>query len=441
MLFYFTLAMKLFFFLFLLCYPIFIFAQSDSAVYYKNGTAAARNKNYSSIQKSIQKNLATPLSIDTETDWEDGFFAIQLINYSTALVKSKISIASKQLSKQTLSFQKSFWTTCYKRFPIQFFTQAKNTIDTTKDYKLMALAGEYILADNAKLKYAKNLFTALKQKFEKDSSVINSPHFICLVNNTKKIKKDNDNAVDSKMELAKTIPFVFETSYLPNTTIIFSFQRKNRNYPGLAFVRKPNGNFVKNVDSSYFNVPQLARSINNLPGYLTNGNTPQGVFRMSGFGVSKLEAIGTTENLQLTLPVESTKQHFFRDSSITNNNWTIDEYKNILPKQWRKNKDLLEAYYAGLAGRYEIIAHGTTVNPEFYKSETYYPLTPTEGCLCTKEIWSTLDGKRLESDQQKLINAVKKAGGAEGYLIVIELEDVQKPVTLKDVLPYLKQVK
>jgi hypothetical protein len=354
--------MKFLLLLFILFSPIFIFAQLDSAVYYKNGTAAARNKNYISIEKSIQKNLATPLTIDTEADWEDAFYAIQLINYNPALVNAKIITASKQLSKQTAGFQKSFWTLCYKRFPLQFFTQAKNTIDTTTNYKLMALAGEYILADDKKLNYAKSLLTVLKQKFEKDSLIINSPHFISLVNNCKKNKKDRDAVVDSKAALVEAIPLSFVTSYLPNNTIVFSFQRKNRNYAGLAIVRKQDGSFVKNEDGSYFNVPQLARSINNLPSYLTSGNTPQGVFRMSGFGISKIEAIGTTENLQLTLPVESTKQHFFRDSSITDNNWTIEDYKNILPKKWRKNKNLLEAYYAGLAGRYEIIAHGTTIN-------------------------------------------------------------------------------
>ncbi len=440
MLFYFTLAMKLFFFLFLLCSPIFIFAQSDSAVYYKNGTAAARNKNYSSIQKSIQKNLASTLTIDTETDWEDGFFAIQLINYTTALVKSKISIASKQLSKQTLSFQKSFWTTCYKRFPIQFFTQAKNTIDTTKDFKLFSLASEYVLADYNKLNYRNNILDAIKRLVIKDTLAAYSPHLVGVINKIRDIyyKKNNQ---DFSVNLEEAIPAFLSKNYLLKNTIVFSFQRKNRNYPGLAIVRKQDGSFVKTENGSYFNIPQLARSINNLPGYLTSGNTPQGVFRMSGFGISKIEAIGGTENLQLTLPVESTKEHFFRDSNIIYKEWTIDNYKNILPKICKDNIAFHEAFYAGLAGRNEIIAHGTTVNPEYYKGQTYYPLTPTEGCLCTKEIWSTVDGRRIESDQQKLINAVKKAGGPEGYLIVIELEDVQKPVTLKDVLPYLKQVK
>ena len=75
-------------------------------------------------------------------------------------------------------------------------------------------------------------------------------------------------------------------------------------------------------------------------------------------------------------------------------------------------------------------------NPTFYKDKIYYPYTPTAGCLCTKEIWDAA-GKRIFSDQQKLADAVKKAGGADGYLIVIELNDAQKIITADEILPYL----
>ena len=95
---------------------------------------------------------------------------------------------------------------------------------------------------------------------------------------------------------------------------------------------------------------------------------------------------------------------------------------------------LYHSYYAGLIGRSEIIAHGTTLDPKLYSDKPYYPLTPSQGCLCTREVWN---GKRLESDQQKLINALLKAGGANGYCVVIELDDKQSAVTLSDILPLL----
>jgi hypothetical protein len=112
----------------------------------------------------------------------------------------------------------------------------------------------------------------------------------------------------------------------------------------------------------------------------------------------------------------------------------MDYYQKLIPEKLKDFLPLYNSYYSGLAGRSEIIAHGTTIDPKFYSGKPYYPLTPTEGCLCTKEIWN---GKRLESDQQKLVNGLLKAGGANGYCVVIELDDKNAPVTMKDVLPYL----
>jgi hypothetical protein len=97
-----------------------------------------------------------------------------------------------------------------------------------------------------------------------------------------------------------------------------------------------------------------------------------------------------------------------------------------------------ETFFAGMAGRTEIIAHGSTVDPSYYKGTLYYPLTPTLGCLCTKEMWDGETGKRKQSDQQKLVDALQQAGGADGYYIVVELNDEQRAVELNDLLPYLQ---
>jgi hypothetical protein len=198
-------------------------------------------------------------------------------------------------------------------------------------------------------------------------------------------------------------------------------------------VRSKDGKFIKDATGKYFAVPQLARSVTNMPGYLSNGNTPQGMFKIFGFAVSQGSFIGPTTNIQMVLPYEHSTDV---SDSVTQS--LGDNYRVLLPSSWKNYYPFYEAYYAGKAGRTEIIAHGTTVNPAYYAKQPYYPLTPTQGCLCTKEIWSAVDGKRIESDQQKLVDAVKKAGGANGYCVVIEIDDQQKPVSLKDILPFLK---
>jgi hypothetical protein len=222
-------------------------------------------------------------------------------------------------------------------------------------------------------------------------------------------------------------------SFLPNEMVMYSFQRKNRNYPGLVMVRSMDGKFIKDAAGKYFAVPQLARSGTNMPGYLSNGNTPQGIFKIFGFAVSQGSFIGPTTNIQMVLPYEHSSDV---NDSVTQS--LGDNYQSLLPASWKSYFPFFEAYFAGKAGRSEIIAHGTTVNPDYYKTQPYFPHTPTQGCLCTKEIWSGIDGKRMESDQQKLVDAVKKAGGANGYCVVIEIDDQQKPVSIKDILPFLK---
>ncbi|MFM6925569.1 MAG: hypothetical protein ACKOU7_08710, partial [Ferruginibacter sp.] len=228
---------------------------------------------------------------------------------------------------------------------------------------------------------------------------------------------------------------LMSNTFLPNEMVVYSFQRKNRNYPGLVMVRSNDGSFIKDNAGKYFAVPQLARSGTNMPGYLSNGNTPQGIFKIFDFAVSKGRFIGPTTNIQMVLPYERSTDV---SDSVTRS--LGDNYRLLLPGSWKNYFPFLEAYYAGKAGRSEIIAHGTTVNPAYYAKQPYYPLTPTQGCLCTKEIWSAVDGKRLESDQQKLVDAVQKAGGANGYCVVIEIDAQQKPVSLKDILPFLKQI-
>jgi hypothetical protein len=262
------------------------------------------------------------------------------------------------------------------------------------------------------------------------------------------IKTPQDDAVINQMidhlqniplqKNIKLLAAITSCNFLPGHTILYSFQRKNRNYPGLAMIRDSSGNFIQDDYGNIFSVPQLARSISNLPGYLTNGNTPQGIFRMHGFDTSSTSFIGPTTNIQLTMPFETSIPHFLMDSSITDKSWSEDWYKKLLPANLTNFKPLYESFFAGKTGRTEIIAHGTTVDPEYYSGQLYYPQTPTMGCLCTKEIWSESDGRRLQSDQLRLVTALQKAGGANGYCLVIEIDDEQKPVSLNDILPWLK---
>lgn len=312
----------------------------------------------------------------------------------------------------------------YSVYPDIFYIQVRSLLLETKDTKVFAMCAEYMLQNVHDETDRKMLHTLAKEKLAADES---NPILQQLWTDIDDLKKD------------KTVPSLHRfllKDYLKGNVLMISFQRRNRDYPGLVLIRDANGHFMKSANG-FFCVPQLARSLTNMPGYLTSGNTPEGIFRMDGFDVSKSNFIGPTANIQLTMPFEYKASHFFNDVSLNDSTWNIAMYQDLLPANFKNYHPAFQSFFAGKAGRTAIIAHGTTVNTEYYKGLKFYPLTPTEGCLCTKEIWSEENGKLVESDQQKLVDTIISAGGPYGYAIVINIDDKQEAVTIADILPYL----
>jgi len=413
-------------------------AQTDTIPFFKDATKAARAKTYNNIVKNIiTKNLAAPLTDSTEEDWESAFYAMEVLQYKQPWVLEKIKTAFNGVEKRSTGFQRSLMELCYTNYFLECRDAVKKLLLHTPNAKVFAMCAAYLLrADPSPA----NLDKIGSIIFNKKIEDFDNPESASYINY--ELLWPIMQGAEKDSHKVKLLPGeLLNAHFLKGNTLLFSIQRKNRNYPGIVIVRDTNGNFITDEKGKLFAVPQLARSITNLPGYLTNGNTPQGIFRMYGFDISKSGAIGPTQNIQLTMPFETSVQHFLKDSTITDTAWTPELYERLLPGALKKYHPLFGSYYASAIGRTEIIAHGTTVDPSYYKGQPYWPHTPTQGCLCTKEIWSDLDGKRIESDQQKLVDAVKKAGGPDGYVIVIEIDDRQKPVTVDDILPYIKAIK
>jgi hypothetical protein len=87
-----------------------------------------------------------------------------------------------------------------------------------------------------------------------------------------------------------------------------------------------------------------------------------------------------------------------------------------------------ESFFAGKAGRSEILAHGTTIDPEYFKGYPFYPISPTLGCLCAKEIWNIFNGSLQESHQLQLANGLVQQKKQKGLLMVINIDNQNSPV-------------
>jgi hypothetical protein len=250
-----------------------------------------------------------------------------------------------------------------------------------------------------------------------------------------------DNYTRYKPLLFADIVELFRYQQIVKKKAIYSFQRHSRDYGGLAIIQNADGSFMRYADGRLMVFEQLARSASGLPYFIADGNTPQGVYSIQGTAVTYNKLIGPTPNLQLVLPYERKWATYFHlgDSLVLNP--SVDmlwSYLQLLPPAWRTNPSVTEAFYAGKIGRNSIIAHGTTIDPEYFKNKPYYPLTPTMGCLCAKELWNVSNGHLLVSDQFNLVNAFTATPGNKGYLYVIDVDDQRKAVTRGEVERWVK---
>ncbi len=402
-------------------------AQYVAPLYTSYTTRAARDKMHDRmIKNTINKNLSYPLNDSTEEKWQEAFGAIELMLYKTPFSEQKINEAFKDVETRSVDFQRSLVELVYSVYPVVFSQEIHKLFASTSDPKLFAMCAEYLLSDKKQETFRHELPKIINEKFS-DQSLADPILYMLQLH----LAEINENG---KTISKKNMQVILSRNFIPGKIIMYSIQRKNRDYPGLAIVRNANGSFMADSSGKIINIPQLARSLTNLPGYISNGNTPQGIFLMYGFGVSMSSFIGPSANIQMSMPVETSIKKFLGDSSISDSIWVVEYYNRLIPKQLQNYSPLYYSYYSGQAGRTEIIAHGTTVDPGYYLNQPYYPLTPSQGCLCTREVW---DGKRIESDQQKLVNALLQAGGANGYCVVIEIDDKQAPVSISDIAPFL----
>lgn len=398
-------------------------------LYTKDVLKKNRDKFYRNlVNNSILKNFQKPLAAETEENWMTAFYAIALVNYQSERSDNKISEAVKAFSQQSSSFQRSLLDLLHARYSGKFTNQVRKELYHITDAKTFCMAAQYVLQGRNEEDAILVEYLSQQRLFDEKENPFYQQLFYQL-------------SIHGKKNSPPDISGFFRKDYLPGNVLLICLQRKNRDHPGLVLVRDAWGNFSRVSDSNYFFAPQLARSISNMPGYISNGNTPEGIFRMDGFDVSRSSFIGPSVNIQLKMPFEDKASHFYKDSMKADSVWDKNDYRKLLPAALQNYYPAYQSFYAGMAGRTEIIAHGSTVNPAYYATQPYYPFTPTAGCLCTKEDWDESNGKLRSSDQYNLVEAVRKAGGAKGYAIVINIDDKEEPVTLKEMLKYLPTLK
>jgi hypothetical protein len=371
---------------------LFVFVQPDgNAQPFAFASKAVRDSVANSLKQKIDATVAKPVNEHTLNDWKGACWAMELMLYRPSGLRKRISATLKHLHQQPVSFQQSFLEMIITLYPGKFKKPLTGTWTRLGSNKVKAMALE-------QLALAKH-FPDLKADTAFAGSVYGSFYV--------RRWKGAGSVFPEKSEF-------LDQDFLKGQTVLVSFQTRNRDKPGCLMIRTAGHEWMKDERGTPYCFTQLARSITNLPWYITNGNTPQGLYRITGTDISTNNWIGPTPNLQLVMPLEEAPHTFFTDTVQSH-----AQYKKLLGPLV-KFAGLYESYYAGKAGRSEIIAHGTTIPEWFYKGKTYYPSTPSLGCLCSPETWNE-SGMLATSAQREWMKLVSQLENQPVYLVVVEV--------------------
>ncbi|WP_207515489.1 hypothetical protein [Longitalea luteola] len=380
----------------------------------------------------IGKAFLAPLDSNTEYKYEAACRAIvqfMLDNDTTQMGITQLFVHYDALLYDT---KRAMLETVYGMYPDQYIQSIQLLLAKETNPFLFAMAAAYSLRYDSSGVNTANIRRRIREQFP---GYANIPVLVELDKYISTYTRFTAPAIKDLIEL-------FGHQQVVKKKVIYSFQRHNRDYAGLAIVQNADGRFMRHADGRLMMFEQLARSASGMPYFIPDGNTPQGVYSIQGTAVTYNKLIGPTPNLQLVMPYERKWTTYFHagDSVVYTPNYdALWSYLQLLPPSMRNVSSVTEAFYAGKIGRNSIIAHGTTIDPEYFKNKPWYPLTPTMGCLCAKELWNTSNGRLLVSEQFNLVSAFSATAGNKGYLHVIDIDDQRKPVSKAEIERLVKE--
>ena len=385
-------------------------------------TAAAREKKRRAIiEETINRHLNLPLTPDADRKWESFLGAVkwQADRRPEVLAAVRRRLQMPPLPPgtkgQALETQRLALETAHGLFPTELEPEMRAVFLTDQEPKRLGMAGAWLVRFDGSAAHRKALTETLTQRFPDWKS---EPRLLAFGT---ELNEPRAKVIAQRPPLADLLKAPFD-----GRPVVISFQRVDRQFPGRAVVRHANGSFLVGPDGVPFSVTQFALSASGLPGTLTNGNTPCGIFEITEISTTRNTAIGPSETIILGLPLEYDRT------------WTAARYDGLLPPSWQKWWPIREAWWAGQAGRNEILAHGTAIDPAPWQDTVFAGRTPSHGCLTCDETWEPATGKRATSEQVRLVEALRRAGGAPGYLVLVEVNDQSKPVSADEVTELLK---
>ncbi|HEY0297900.1 MAG TPA: hypothetical protein VGB84_01650, partial [Arachidicoccus sp.] len=249
-------------------------------------TLATRRTSFENYlyNKTIKETFSGPLNQYTEEKFQDAALsAIQFLieNPYTQRGFDKMFdwyFQSDEYTRETLLMGiYGIYTSLYNQKVASILPYEKNP-------KLFAMAALYNFRNDSSVDFVRKTLHQMNIQFAQNNKIpILAELRKYLLNHV----KDAQSPRPSFREL-------FNYQRLFGQKIVYSFQRQNRDYSGICIVQYEDGSFAKDRSGKLITIKQLARSGSAMPYFITNGNTPQGIYRIAGINSSIDNLIGPT---------------------------------------------------------------------------------------------------------------------------------------------------
>ena len=220
--------------------------------------------------------------------------AMQSLNFFSRMVILKKDFLKLFSYYDSLEYdtKNNFLQELYAAYPCVYKQQVQSIFEKESDVKLFAICASYLFRCDGSVNNSNSLKIKMVEQFPDYDT-------IPILNELANYLSYHHSFVHNK---PPNIVQLFKYQKTIGKKIIYSFQRYNRDYGGIAIVQNADGSFAKNADGRLAIFEQLARSGSNLPYFITNGNTPQGVYSIQGVAVSHNNFIGPTPKSSVDNP-------------------------------------------------------------------------------------------------------------------------------------------
>src|SRR5258708_21881606 len=218
-------------------------------------------------ERIIGKHFTVPLDSNSEDGYLSGCWAVSQFLFDGPEVLEGFRRLFAGYDSLSYDTRRALLEAVYAVAPGQYIHEVGGIFDRETDARLFAFCAVYLYRQDTSTANANQINIRLVEKFPSDTLAV-------LQELDNYLSYHTANVRGKAPDIGELLGYQRGNGQ----KMIYSFQRWDRDYAGLAIVQNTDGSFVRDGQGRLQAFHHLASAGPSLPYFLTNGNTPQGVY-------------------------------------------------------------------------------------------------------------------------------------------------------------------